>query len=153
MLNPIDRLASGWLSWRTRRSIPAGAIKPVTIEEFVYRNGRLHLLAEHEVLATFADSMVRLLEGYEADNFLVIDMAGRAGSGHKYPIRITLQYAHRESPAEVVAQLRRACEDVVRLANAGAPAGELRGKAAYALALCGYSVPRKEQESDGASTE
>lgn len=151
MFRLIDSLSSAWLNWRVSRVAKKSGQSPVSIRQFSFKDGDFEMLAHHEMLATFADSMAELLVKSDAPNYVSFDVWGRSVLKHagRRPIRITLQWAHRESPESAARKLREACEEIVRAANGGADATELRSIAALALALCGYDVPREKEGDDG----
>ena len=144
MLHLIDKAAVAWMNWRVRRAATAHDPAAVTIKEFAFANGKADLLIQHDMLATLADGMSELLEAHNPENYITFELWGRSSlaDGEKRPVLVTLQWAHRNSPAETAAILRRGCEEAVLAAEGGASASDVRYKAALALASCGYPVPR-----------
>ncbi len=105
VFNWIDRLAGKWFDWRTDRRVKQNP----ELQEF-----GLHKAEANErgfyadfitpAAAILADEMATMLEEAHAENYVEFDMMPRLDRGLR-PIRVTVQWAGKLSPAQKAAQL------------------------------------------------
>ena len=103
MLTLIDRLAGKWFDWRTERMFKSDP----SLAEFKFHKLEVaadgtRAVIEHASiaqLAQLADAATTLLDSYNAANYVEFDMLPRPDHGNR-PIRVTVQWADRFSPAQ-----------------------------------------------------
>jgi len=112
MLRMIDRLAGWWLDWRMDRIIknhPAAqelGLKRAEVDETGYE-----IIVTSPDIIYLADQAADLLESQGAENYVQFDMMPRADRGLR-PIRVTVQWAHGQSPAQKVVSLKGRVEEL-----------------------------------------
>lgn len=107
ILNIIDKMAGLWIDWR----IGQAAAKNPDIGEFKLKRAEFdengfHMIASFPGVVMIADEAAAMLEANNAKNYVEFDMMPRLDRG-KRPIRITVQWAWKESPAAKAARLER----------------------------------------------
>ena len=113
LLSYLDKLAGKWLDWRTDQAIKS---LPPELQEFKLHKAEINT-TEWEITAlapgivAMADEAAELLSSQGAKNYLQFDLMPRLDRG-KPPIRVTVQWAHGESPAKQNARLRDQIEQV-----------------------------------------
>jgi hypothetical protein len=119
ILRKIDKAAGLYMDWRrgwlamqdrAKGGDPAWNagdfdINLMTDEETKRRNITMQWLGEHDGMALFAETCGELLIAHEAENYVEFDIHPQLHRGLK-PVRITIQWANKESPAKQNARLR-----------------------------------------------
>ena len=104
----LDTLANWWLNWRTEKARKQTAeglrLQRCEIDE----NGFVAEWISPDI-AIFAAECARMLDKANAKNYVQFDVMPRI-SARKRPVRVTVQWAEGESPAEQNARLRDALE-------------------------------------------
>jgi len=113
-MNPlefIDSLAARWLQWRTDRMIAKDPAAQATFKKASFDETGMSATFIHENIAILANDAAAMLNAANADNYLQFDMVPRLDRGMR-PIRVTVQWANGESPADQNARLRKEIEQL-----------------------------------------
>lgn len=108
-MNIIDRLAIKWVDWRTDRAVRDSGYD----EEFGIKRVELTSDGVFEgtfvtpAIAVMAQEAAAMLDTANAENYVQFDMLPRLDRGLK-PIRVTVQWAHRLSPAQRASKMEAA---------------------------------------------
>jgi hypothetical protein len=103
----IDRIARSWLEWRmdqTAKRHNGGFYKVTLAPDGFYGDW----VAPE--IAYIADQCAAMLEKADAPNYVSFDMM----TARMRPVRVTVQWADGESPAEQNARLRKEIERIVK---------------------------------------
>lgn len=108
----IDRLTGKWFDWRQDQAfkdIPDD-LKP-QFESIEMRQRGFEIAVTSPLLVHLVSDASALLDKYEAKNYVSFDMMPRLDRG-KRAIRVTVQWAHGESPAVKAARLEDELTDL-----------------------------------------
>jgi hypothetical protein len=120
MLHLIYRLAGRWLDWRTDRKVRKNPdLQDFAVRKFDATGKSFELVASTQAVAIFADEAATFLDENNAENYVEFDMLPRMDRGLR-PIRVTVQWANKMSPADKAAKLAAEVEEYrSRLVDAG----------------------------------
>ena len=123
MLQLIDRLAAAWLHWRTSQAAARVTEESgITFKRAEVTPSGFDIQLNAPNLLYLVEEASAMLHGYEAENYLEINMLPRFNQTKGRPIRVTIQWMLKESPAEQNARLRaevaRLREELIIIANA-----------------------------------
>ena len=109
-LAALDRLAGWWMDWRTDRVIRDMPEMDFEIKRFKAikqeQEWSAEMVVDMQAIATFADTVGRVLDAYNAENYLQFEMLPRLDRGIR-PILVTLQWARGESPSAKATRLEQ----------------------------------------------
>lgn len=118
MLHQIDRLVAAYHNWRMGQAAKeiedstGVQLKSVELQE----NGwRMDLIAPN--LLPLLDEATALLNAQSAENYIEFDMLPALRRTNGKPVRVTIQWIGKESPAQQNARLREEVEQVRDQAN------------------------------------
>ena len=105
MLYLLDRLADSWLYWRRRRCIQTDPeLARFNVHAITVKNHALTISAEAPLLAMLGQEAGKLLDMYDAKNYVQFDMISWTAARGR-AVRVTVQWANGESPAVKAARL------------------------------------------------
>lgn len=122
MLEILDRLAGWWLDWRTDREAKNNPlVQELGIKKIEATPGGWEGTFVTPAVAIIADEMAGMLDNANAKNYVVFDFMPRLDRG-KHPVRVTVQWAQGQSPAQKATMLE---EELKRVMAWHTPAKEL----------------------------
>ena len=105
MLHLLDRLAEAWLYWRRRRRIQTDPeLTRFNVHAIAVKDHALTISAETPLLAMLGQEACKLLDLYDAQNYVQFDMISWTAARGR-AVRVTVQWANGESPAVKAARL------------------------------------------------
>ena len=112
MLNVIDFLFGKWLSWRVDDAYQKANIEgKLQIKKFTLEDDAIETLLNAPDLVFLAEQAAKLLDDHQQDNFIQFDMLPKDDS--RGSVRITIQWAHGESPTEQAERLERELDNLI----------------------------------------
>lgn len=115
ILTALDRLAGWWMDWRTDRVIRGMPQIDFEIKQFKAikkeQEWSIEMVADMQAIAVFADTVGRVLDVHNAENYVQFEMLPRLDRGIR-PILVTLQWAHGKSPSQKVIELEQELADL-----------------------------------------
>lgn len=109
VLEILDAIATHWLQWRTDRMIAKDPNAQAKFKKMAFDESGMNATFIHESIALLANDAAAMLNAANADNYLQFDMMPRLDRCMR-PIRVTVQWANGESPADQNARLRKEIE-------------------------------------------
>ena len=106
MLEILDRLAGWWIDLRMEqavRSLPP-EMQELKLHRVTVGTNGFEVVMIAPAVVLLADQAAELLNQQNAQNYVSFDLMPRLDRG-KPPIRVTVQWAHGESPASKAARL------------------------------------------------
>ena len=112
LLSTLDKLACRWIDFRQDQNVSrmkqdhpelAG---DMSLHKLEVSSKEFEIVASHPAIFLMADEAAALLDAFHATNYVEFDMMPRIDRG-KNPIRVTIQWANGEGPAQKAARLER----------------------------------------------
>jgi len=112
----LDAIAQAWLEWRTDYEVRhneelQAVLGDLGIRKMEVSEGRMDTTMMSPVVATLAEECAAWLDAHDAENYVQVDMLPRLDRGLR-PIRLTVQWAYGESPAQQNARLRKELAEI-----------------------------------------
>jgi len=115
LLDALDKLACLWLDFRQsqniaqmKRDMPE-MLQGMSLHKLEVGSHEIEIVMSHPGVYVMADEAAAFLEASNAKNYVEFDMMPRLDRA-KRPIRVTVQWASGESPAQKAARLERELE-------------------------------------------
>lgn len=107
LLEMIDKLASDYLTWRTKRAMAASKSEEPELLGVNYSQDRgLEIMLAHPGVAILADECINFLTAYDAPNYVEMILQPRIDKGQR-AILVTVMYQDGESPASKAIRLQK----------------------------------------------
>lgn len=107
----IDKLAVAWIDYRTIKELDAIDDPFIKLEKIEISEDGFEAIGISPAIAYLAGECASMLEKNNADNYIQFDMKPKLSLK---PIRVTVQWAKGESPAEQNARLREELKNINR---------------------------------------
>jgi hypothetical protein len=99
MIEILDRLACWWIDWRMDRDAKSNpAVREMGLKKIGTFPGGWEVTFVSPAVAMIADEMAAMLDKANAKNYISFDFIPRLDRGRQ-PVRVTVEWAHGESPA------------------------------------------------------
>ena len=101
----IDTLAANWLKKRMEKSYESDPDIDLKIREIIATENETKIKGDTSAVQIIAQELGQLLEENNIENFIVIDLwPSIKHIGVQKPIKLTIQWANRKSPEQVLAE-------------------------------------------------
>ena len=107
ILSLIDKAAGKWLDYRTEWRIKNDSeMSNIFFHDISINKSGMETTIVSPAIAVMADEAASMLDASNAKNYIQFDMLPRVDRGLR-PIRVTVQFANGEAPAEKSARLEK----------------------------------------------
>lgn len=121
LLTIIDKLSGLWMDWRMSRAVKnlPPEMRELNLHRVQADTREFEIVMTAPAIVYLADQAAELLQQQNAKNYIQFDMMPRLDRC-KPPVRVTVQWAHGESPAAKAARLEDELTTIRALLGGGA---------------------------------